>query len=148
MSPAIQRDDFGRLPDGTAVSLFTLTAGDITVSVSTYGATVTSVRVPDRDGHIGEVTLARDTLADYRAGTPYYGALVGRVCNRISGGGFALDGTFYPLAANGGSVHLHGGVHGFNSFVYDAEEIVGKSAVSLRLHRVSADGEEGYPGER
>ncbi|MDA3950638.1 MAG: galactose mutarotase [Spirochaeta sp.] len=147
MSPAIRQDDFGRLPDGTAVSLYTLTAGDISVGVSTYGAVVTSVRVPDRDGLRGEVTLARNTLEEYLAGTPYYGALVGRVCNRVSGGGFELDGTFFSLAANGGGVHLHGGVRGFNAFVYDAEEIDGDAAVSLRLSRVSADGEEGYPGE-
>lgn len=140
---------FGRLPDGTAVELFVLDNGaGVRVAVSSYGAIITSVRVPDREGVPGEVTLGFDTLDEYLAGHPYYGSFVGRVANRISGGGFALDGRRYALAQNasGGAVHLHGGVRGFDKHVYAVDVEQTDDGARLRFARTSADGEEGYPG--
>ena len=88
MSISIEERDFGRLPDSTAVSLYTLSSDSgLSVSVTDYGAIVTSVRTPDRDGSVDEVTLALDSLEEYLSGHPYYGSFIGRVCNRISDGG-------------------------------------------------------------
>ncbi len=143
----ISRTDFGRLPDGTAVHLFTLDNGTgLRVSVSTYGGIITSVQTPDRDGTWGEVTLAFDSLEEYLAGHPFYGSLVGRVANRISGGGFEIDGTRYAVENNQGTVHLHGGTGGFHTRLYQAETEERDDSLLLHLSRVSPDGEEGYPG--
>lgn len=147
MSVSITKSDFGRLPEGTAVDLYTLTADSgFSLSLTNYGGIITSVHAPDRNGALGEVTLARNTLEEYLAGHPYYGALVGRVCNRISGGGFTLDGTSYPLAQNAGSVHLHGGNRGFDAHRYEATTETGDGWARVTLSRRSPDGEEGYPG--
>lgn len=147
MSVSIEKRAFGRLPDGRAVDLFVLTnSAGVSVSVMTYGAIITSVQTPDRTGRVGEITLARNTLEEYLEGHPYYGALVGRVCNRISRGGFTLDGTFYPVASNTGELHLHGGVRGFDKYVYRAEAEGDADHGTVHFYRVSPDGEEGYPG--
>jgi aldose 1-epimerase len=143
----ITRKEFGRLPDGTAVHLYTLdNENGLRISVSTYGGIITSVQTPDRNGTMGEVTLAFDTLEEYLAGHPFYGSFVGRVANRISGGGFEIDGTRYELVNNQGTVHLHGGTGGFHTRVYEAETEERQDAVLLHLSRISPDGEEGYPG--
>jgi aldose 1-epimerase len=147
MSVSIEKRAFGRLPDGTAVDLFVLTnSAGVSVSVMTYGAIITSVQTPDRNGRVGEISLARNTLEEYLGGHPYYGALVGRVCNRISHGGFTLDETFHPVANNAGELHLHGGVKGFDRQIYRTEVEADADRGTVHFVRVSPDGEEGYPG--
>ena len=148
MAVSLELSDFGRLPDGTAVELFTVrNSDDVSVSVSSWGGIVTSVRTPDRSGVVGEITLAHNTLEEYLAGHPYYGALVGRVCNRITDGGFELNGRRYDLPLNHqGTIHLHGGIRGFDRRIYHAEPLQDEDSAGVRLSRVSPDGEEGYPG--
>ncbi len=147
MAVTVSTSPFGRLPDGTAVELYTLRCTNgFEVTVSTYGGILTSVRTPDRDGAMGEVTLARNTLEEFVGKSPYYGAFIGRVCNRISRGGFELDGKFYSLASNSGDLHLHGGNLGFDKRVYDAETESDAHSATVYLTRTSPDGEEGYPG--
>jgi aldose 1-epimerase len=127
--------------------LYTLaTATGFSVSVSSYGAIITSVMAPDRNGVSAEITLAYDTLPEYLAGHPYYGALVGRTANRITGGGFSIDGTRYDLEQNHGELHLHGGSGGFHQKLYTATVEEDAEAITLHLTRVSADGEDNYPG--
>ncbi|POR04117.1 hypothetical protein AU468_03860 [Alkalispirochaeta sphaeroplastigenens] len=147
MNVSVTESDFGRLPDGRAVSLFTLrNDSGMSVSVSSWGALITSVTAPDRSGRSAEVTLARNTLEEYLEGHPYYGALVGRVCNRISSGGFSLGGVRHTLAANLGDIHLHGGILGFDKHLYEAETVQEKSRSTVCFRRLSPSGEEGYPG--
>ncbi|MGE4489655.1 MAG: aldose epimerase family protein [Kiritimatiellales bacterium] len=116
------------------------------VRLSNYGATVTSIKVPDRNGVPGDVVLGYNTVDRYindaGAGT-YFGAVVGRYGNRIAKGEFTLDGTEYTLAANNGENHLHGGLKGFDKMVWGAQ-VLGKNQVKFTY--VSKDGEEGYPG--
>jgi aldose 1-epimerase len=119
----------------------------IEVSISPYGGIIQSLKVPDRDGKQADITLGFDTVADYQAGSPYFGSLVGRFCNRIAGGRFMLDETFYPLAVNNGINHLHGGEVGFDKVLWSIEEMKFGEASALKLNYTSADGEEGYPGE-
>jgi aldose 1-epimerase len=90
--------------------------------------------------------LGYDSLSGYLKATPYFGALIGRYGNRIAKGKFTLDGMEYNLAKNDGPNHLHGGVKGFDKVVWDAEDFKTDSAVGLKLHYLSKDGEEGYPG--
>ncbi|MDA0348428.1 MAG: galactose mutarotase [Verrucomicrobia bacterium] len=119
----------------------------IEIDISPYGGIIQSLKVPDRYGQQADITLGFDTVAEYQAGSPFFGALVGRYCNRIAGGRFKLDQTFYPLAINNGKNHLHGGVVGFDKVNWVVEETMDGDAPALKLNYTSADGDEGYPGE-
>ena len=139
---------FGALDDSTEVGLFTLTnQNGISVSITNYGGIVTRLSVPDRDGNLGDVVLGHDSLGDYLGGHPYFGAIVGRYGNRIAAGHFTLDGVEYKLATNNGDNHLHGGVRGFDKVVWEAEPYREAGEAGVKLAYVSADGEEGYPGQ-
>jgi len=144
---------FGTLPDGRDVTAFTLrSAAGTEVVVIDYGAIITHLRVPDRNDEPGDVALGFDTLEGYLGESPYFGAIVGRYGNRIAGGRFELDGVSYQLATNNGPNHLHGGAIGFDKVMWRAEPFErnamaeGGPAAGVRLTYLSADGEEGYPG--
>ncbi len=138
---------FGKLPDGREVQQYTLTnRSGMSAQIITYGATLTSLRVPDRKGKIEDVVLGYDSLQGYIEGTSYFGATVGRYGNRIGKGRFQLDGKEYQLTINDGENHLHGGKTGFNKVLWDAKVLRDAGEPSLQLQYVSRDGEEGYPG--
>jgi aldose 1-epimerase len=138
---------FGELPDGRQVHQFTLTnRSGMTAEIIDYGATVRSLRVPDRNGKIEDVVLGYDTLQGYVEGTAYLGAVVGRYGNRIGKGKFPLDGKEYQLTINDGDNHLHGGRIGFNKVLWQATPVRTSDEPSLDLQYKSRDGEEGYPG--
>lgn len=140
---------FGRLPppDDSSVDRFTLkNAHGVEVRAISYGAILQSILVPDREGQLADVTLGCDTLEEYLAGTPHFGAVVGRYANRIARGRFTLDGHTYQLATNNGPNHLHGGVRGFDTFNWEGASFELDDAVGVSFSRVSPDGEEGYPG--
>jgi len=104
------------------------------------------MHVPDRDGNVGNVVLGFTSFDKYAAGHPFFGAIAGRVANRIGGARFTLDGKEYKLAANNGPNTLHGGMNGFDKKVWDAEPVDTSDGPSLKLRYVSPDGEEGFPG--
>jgi aldose 1-epimerase len=145
---SVLRIGWGATADGTPVELYTLTnANGAVAKITTYGAIVTELWVPDRSGRLGDVVLGFKTLDQYLAGHPYFGAMAGRYANRIAGGKFTLDGKEYTLATNNGPNHLHGGVKGFDKVVWKAQRAPGRAGEpALRLTYVSPDGEEGYPG--
>jgi aldose 1-epimerase len=141
------KEDFGSLPDGTPVELYTLfNSSGLRARIMTYGAIVVSLEVPDRSGDLADITLGYDSLAGYLEETPYFGAVVGRYGNRIAKGRFTIDGREYTLAANNGENHLHGGLKGFDKVVWTAEPLRGEGAVGVKMSYLSPDGEEGYPG--
>ena len=138
---------FGKLRDGREVHQYTLTnKAGMVAQIIDYGATVTSLLVPDRNGKIEDVVLGYDSVQGYVDGTAYLGALVGRYGNRIGKGRFQLDGKEYQLTINDGENHLHGGKIGFNKVLWEAKPDGGSGEPSLVLQYVSRDGEEGYPG--
>ena len=144
---SITKKPIGKNKDGAEVDLYTLTSGKgLKIDVITYGATLTSVEVPGRDGKSENITLGMKTLDDYIAGHPFFGSIAGRYANRIAKGRFTLEGKQYTLATNNGGHHLHGGDVGFDKKVWQAETIEGKGFVALKLTYTSPDGEEGYPG--
>ena len=138
---------YGVAPDGRAVDLHTLHAGDVQVGVATYGGHLTRIVLPDRAGRAADVVLGYDDLAGYVADTAYFGALIGRYANRIARGRFMLDGVTYTLATNNGPNALHGGVVGFNRVLWDAEPFERGAAAGVVLRHTSPDGDQGYPGE-
>lgn len=143
---AIQKAAYGKLEDKD-VDLYTLTnANGLVLKVATYGAIVTEFQVPDKSGKLGDIVLGFENLDGYVKGSPYFGATVGRVANRIRGAKFKLDGKDYKLAANNGQHHLHGGVKGWDKVIWTAEPAETPDGPALKLTYVSKDGEEGYPG--
>jgi len=141
------RAPFGTLPGGTAVEVFTLTNGHgVEVRAMTYGATIISVRVPDRAGRMDDVVLGFDNLDDYLTKGRYFGTIVGRYGNRIGNGRFTLDGSTIQLTANNGVNHLHGGAKGFDKVVWKAEPFERDGNAGVTFSYRSPDGEEGYPG--
>jgi aldose 1-epimerase len=138
----------GRTPDGRSVEQYVLrNRQGITAELMTYGATLMALRTPDRHGRFESIVLGFDTLEPYLAGTPYFGATIGRYANRIAGARFTLDGKIYALAANNGRNHLHGGAVGFDKLVWRAQPVTDADGAGAQFSYVSADGEEGYPGE-
>ena len=133
--------------DGSDVNLYTLDNGSGMIArITNYGGIITQLFVPDSQGEAEDIVLGFDTLQEYVESNPYFGAMVGRVGNRIALGQFELDGKQYQLATNNGPNHLHGGAKGFDKVVWNAQELNAKDGPGLRLTYQSPDGEEGYPG--
>ncbi|HYG10865.1 MAG TPA: aldose epimerase family protein [Pyrinomonadaceae bacterium] len=142
----IKAESFGEA-DGQRVELYTLTnSRGVEAKITNYGATVVSLKVPDRAGRFADVLLGYDTLEDYRQSTFYVGPVIGRYANRIAGGRFTLNGKEYKLAVNNGENHLHGGLKGFDKVVWKARPLRARGGAALELTYLSPDGEEGYPG--
>jgi aldose 1-epimerase len=138
---------WGKTADGQSVELYTLTnAKGASVQIATLGGTVASIKVPDRTGALGEVTLGFDSLEGYLKPHPFFGVLVGRYGNRIGNATFTLDGKTYTLAKNNNGNTLHGGRKGFDKYVWKAREVPSSDGLALELTHVSPDGDEGYPG--
>ncbi len=136
--------DWGEV-DGQAVRLFALAnAGGAEVQIIEYGGIVVRIRVPDREGRLGDVALGFDSLDAYVAGNPFFGTITGRYANRIAGARFELDGVAYGLARNNGAHSLHGGIRGFDKVVWRGGPTDTGDGVAFTY--VSPDGEEGYPG--
>jgi aldose 1-epimerase len=145
--PGISSIPFGTTRDREAVELYTLkNRHGLTAKIMTYGDILYSFEVPDREGKFANVTLNRETVADYERKSPCFGALLGRYANRIAHGEFTLDGRLVSLPRNGGPNHIHGGARGFDKRVWRAEALQGKDFVAVKLTYLSKDGEEGYPG--
>ena len=135
-------EDYGRL-DGESVRAVTLERGDLRARLITYGARLTELWVPDRQGRPADIVLGHDSLDDYVASRAYFGATVGRYGNRIARGRFRLDGRDYQLDLNEGANHLHGGARGFDRKTWTLGHLT-PSAVTF--HATSWEGEMGYPG--
>ncbi len=142
----VKTESFGSV-DGQAVELYTLAnRHGVEARITNYGATVVSLRVPDKHGRFADVVLGFDTLEAYRKSTSYAGPVVGRYANRIAKGRFTLNGTEYKLAANNGENALHGGLTGFDRVVWKPQPLQMRHGAALALTYLSRDGEEGYPG--
>lgn len=140
-------DTFGTTRDGRTVERFTLTGpGGITARLISYGATLTELLLPDRNGNLADVVLGFDNLDQYERESPYFGCTTGRVANRIAGGRFTLDGVEYRLATNDGPNHLHGGKRGLDKYVWRGEPVARAEGPAVRFTLVSPDLDEGYPG--
>ena len=146
-APTISVRSFGSA-GGEAVDRYTLTNGDLEIAILTYGGIIQRVDAPDGTGERANVVLGFATLDDYVKfnGGPYFGAITGRFANRIAGAAFTLDGQDYRLPVNNAPNCLHGGPHGFDKHIWNAEQIRDGSAIGVRLARISPDGEEGFPG--
>ena len=143
---AIVKDLFGKLACGAPVYRYTMSnENGMRVAILNFGGAIQSLVVPDREGKLADVVGGYDSVKSYVEGDGYQGALIGRFGNRIAKGKFTLEGKEYTLFINNNSNHLHGGKVGFSHHIWDVTEQDGKEP-ALVLHRLSPDGEEGYPG--
>jgi len=148
----ITKSIFGKTNEGIEVDLFTLTNDNLVrIQITNYGAIITSIVTPDRNGKMDNIACGFDKLEDYLSAEylgsyPYFGAICGRCCNRIAEGKFTLDGKNYSLAVNNGPNHLHGGLIGYDRRLWTAEIVEDIEKVGVKLSYLSPDLEEGYPG--
>jgi aldose 1-epimerase len=147
IEPGVVETHFGALESGEEVTLYTLTnARGMLVSVMSWGATIVSIKVPDRNGRFADVVLGFDSLSEYHRSQPYLGATIGRFGNRIGKARFTLDGKEYRLVANEGENQLHGGSRGFDKRLWTARRVASPAGATAEFDYVSEEGEEGYPG--
>jgi aldose 1-epimerase len=147
MRATVTKEVFGKTRVGKRIDLFTLTNKQgLCGKITNYGTIITELRVPDREGRLGNIVLGFDNLRQYLGGNPsYLGCTVGRVANRTAKGRFQIDGKKYQLAVNNGPHHLHGGTRGFDKVVWSAEIVQGREA-AVAFTYLSRNGEERYPG--
>lgn len=135
------------MTDSGQATRYTLDNGTIRADICDFGALILTLLVPDRDGRLADVVLGYDGYEGYRERVTFFGAAVGRCCNRIGKGHFTLNGKQYQLACNDHGVnHLHGGNSGLDQKLWSGEVVQGKTGDELRLTTFMADGEESYPG--
>lgn len=144
----ISSKPFGKTNDGVPVMLYTLkNRCGCEVSICSYGGSVVSIKVPDRNGNFADIALGYDNLEGYLTRRYFFGATVGRCCNRIGNGRFALNGKTYQLECNDGKNHLHGGSKGFDTAVWECAVKADNQGESLVLRHESPDGDANYPGK-
>ncbi|XP_028676549.2 aldose 1-epimerase [Erpetoichthys calabaricus] len=139
----VTKEAFGSVPGVGTVDKFRLESEGVTVEILTLGCIISALKTRDRNGRSDDIVLGFDTLESYLTNPRYFGAVVGRVANRIANGKFTVDGKEYQLAINNGPNALHGGPTGFHQAIWNAEVLPN----GVRLSLTSADGHEGYPGE-
>jgi aldose 1-epimerase len=145
--PMIEKADFGKTPEGEPVEIYTLVnRNGLKARITTYGAILTELHVPDRNGHLADIVLGFDNLDAYLKGHPFFGATTGRYANRIGKAQFTLNGKVYKLAANNGPNCLHGGIKGIDKRVWKARDVSGAAGAAMEFSYLSPDGEEGFPG--
>ncbi len=143
----ISERELGKLPDGRIVKIFTLkNKNGVIVRLSNWGATITEIHVPDKNGRLTNVVVGFDDFERIVKG-PTLGSTIGRFANRIAGARFKIDGIEYKITSNSGTNHIHGGRRGFDKVLWNATPITEKpDRVSVQFTYLSPDGEEGYPG--
>ena len=140
----INEASFNQIVQGKQVGLYTLSTPEgLKAQITNYGAKIVSLFVPDAAGEVADVVLGFSTLDEWLTQEVYFNGINGRTAGRIRGAQFDIDGTTYHVTQNAGEHCLHGGFHGFNDKVWDVVEV---SDTAIRLHYLSPDGEEGFPG--
>jgi aldose 1-epimerase len=138
---------YGTTKSGDRIDRVTVSnSHGVSFSVISYGATLISVKAPDKNGNSSEITLGKADLAAYEAGHPFFGSTVGRVCNRIANGKFNHVGHDYSLPVNDGPNCLHGGSSGFDKALWDIFPFKKERKAGVKFSYISEDGEEGFPG--
>lgn len=147
----VKVENFGTLRSGEEAHLYTLVNGSgASMSLTDYGARIVSIKVPDRQGYVDDVIVGYGDLDSFEIKDRFMGCTIGRYANRIDNAAFTLDGHEVKVDANehfkGSPVHCHGGREGFDRFLWDAQVIETPDSVGVRFHRLSPDGESGFPG--
>lgn len=143
----VAKERFGMLSSGKTVSLFTVSNGTMSFSVTDYGCCITAILLPAAKGGYDDVVLGYSTLEGYIRNKPHFGSIIGRCAGRIANAHFSLDGTRYELTGNDGTHCLHGGYPAYDKQLWQAETLNGDGEAGVRFSKISPDGEQGFPGE-
>ncbi|WP_333876825.1 aldose epimerase family protein [Flavobacterium sp.] len=152
-NPSLNKKFFGLTPENQEVFCYTLTNKQgMEVSVINYGATITSIKIPNANGIKTDVVLGFDKLESYihsfnLPSAPYLGAVVGRYAGRINNASFILNGEKIQLTGNHNRHQIHGGSVGFSQKVWTVKNIPSEETQSIILEYLSVDNEENFPGE-
>ena len=145
---SLSEKPFGKTKKGEPVTYFELSnTNGMTVGIIDFGATVTKILVPDKNGNTGDVVLGHDNMKSYEEKNDYFGCIAGRYANRIGNGTFTINGKKYQVPKNNNGNALHGGIEGFDKKVWDATTFQRADSAGVVFTYLSKDGEEGYPGE-
>ncbi|MDB4920106.1 aldose epimerase family protein [Mucilaginibacter sp.] len=144
IKPVLQH--WGNINDQDIYLYHLQNASGIKVDITNFGATVTAITTPDRDGNFVDIAFGYDNLQGYINDNHYIGAIVGRYANRIAGGLVELDGKFHQLTVKPGGYHHHGGIVGFNKKVWKSNPFINNGFPAVKMEYLSPDGEEGFPG--
>jgi aldose 1-epimerase len=150
----IRHSTFGKLDSGEDVSLYTLKNDNaMEVRITNYGATIVTLKVPDKKGQVADIVLGFESVEGYRSdaylkGCPYFGCTVGRYTNRIKNAEFKLDGKEYKISRNEGTNSLHGGNVGFDKKLWTVigDGVCSDDCACVEMFLCSPDGDQGYPG--
>ncbi|MCG8334075.1 MAG: galactose mutarotase [Proteobacteria bacterium] len=144
----IEQSDFGKTGDGREVQVCQLTNNNgVSISVINFGATLISVKTPDKSGYVEEITIGPRNVADCENRGGFFGATVGRVANRIAAGKFSIDSQQFQLVKNEREVnHLHGGTKGISKVLWNMKTVESSAGATVICNYLSKDGEDGYPG--
>jgi aldose 1-epimerase len=148
----LETSSFGKLKDGSEVTLFTITnQNNLSVKIINYGAIITSIEMPDKNGKAENIVCGFEKLEtylsnEYLGSYPYFGAIIGRFSNRIAKGHLEIEGKVYQMAINNGPNHLHGGKIGFDRRLFNTETFQTENQAGVKLTYFSPDLEENYPG--
>ena len=148
---SVTAESFGTLSTGEEVTLWHMVnANGASMDVTDYGCRIVRICMPDRDGNMSDVVVGYGDLESFEKKDRFLGPVIGRFGNRIDHASFVLDGVEYKVDANekfgGEPVQCHGGRMGFDKFVWEGEALVEPGRVGVRFHRLSPDGEQGFPG--
>ena len=148
ISTKVEKNIYGKLPSGENVYQYVVTNDrDISITLIDYGATLVSIKVPDRNGREGDIVLGYDNLEGYINDNANIGGTIGRYANRIANGKFTINGQTYSVVKNDNGInHIHGGIKRFNKVLWAGEEFRNGEDAGVKFHYLSKDGEEGYPG--
>jgi aldose 1-epimerase len=136
-------ENFGLLPSGEQVSLYTISCGSVTARVSDLGATLVNLLVPDHSGQVADVVLGYDDAAGYLKGIAFFGATVGRNANRVKNACFPLNGKLVQMTQSENTNNLHSGFDFFHRRLWQVEHR-SDSSITFRLY--SPNGDQGFPG--
>jgi aldose 1-epimerase len=147
LGASVDKKPYGTTTDGKAVMQYTLTnSTGASIDILDYGGIITRVMVPDKNGKLGDVVLGCDSIGSYEKDSPYFGAIVGRVANRIAKGTYTVDGKEYHAAVNNGANSLHGGLKGYDKRIWNVADVSTPAGPALKLTLTDPDGTEGFPG--
>lgn len=148
---SVTSEPFGSLSTGEETTLWCIrNANGASMTVTDFGCRIVGINMPDRQGNVDDVVVGYGDIGAFESGDRFVGSVIGRFGNRIDGASFVLDGVRYELEPNecldGEPVQCHGGKQGFDCFVWEAVPMVEPGRTGVRFHRMSPDGEQGYPG--
>ena len=148
---SVSSKSFGKLSTGEEATIWHLVnKSGASMDLTDYGCRIVSICMPDRNGKIEDVVVGYGDLKSFEKGDRFFGCVIGRFGNRIDHASFTLDGVKYDVDANetfdGEPVQCHGGRNGFDRFLWKGEALKEPGRVGVRFHRMSPDGEQGFPG--